>query len=109
VADAALTRVAWGVVVAEAAVLLVAGAVLLVGFRDSYGIGTGVTSLILGGFVAWLARALRAGSTWARTPVVFIQLLALPVGIGFLQVGNVAIGVVALVVAVATGLAVLAS
>lgn len=108
-ADAALTRVALGVVAVEAVALLGAGIVLIIGYGDSYGVGTGVFALLLGALVAWLGRSLGQGALWARTPVVFIQIMALPVGIGFLQAGDVGVGVAALVVAFATGLSVLAS
>ncbi len=45
----------------------------------------GVLAVAAGVGLALLARALFAGRQWARSPVVVVQLLCLPVAVGLLQ------------------------
>ena len=85
--------------VRRAAVLLVTEAVGLAGLAAVYLVG-GVTGdalsrtgallgaamfALLAGLLLLLARAVDAVRGWARSPVVVLQLLALPVGIGLAQ------------------------
>ena len=92
----------------EAVALLVVGAALAVataaGSPDNRGLSYAVAGFAVGGGVVLLllARAVDRGRGWARSPAVVLQLLALPVGVGFLQGGHWAAGVPTLLVAVAT-------
>ncbi|PRY02057.1 hypothetical protein [Allonocardiopsis opalescens] len=71
----------------------------------SAGIGFSLPLLVLavvaGAVLARVSWGLLRLNTWARTPVVLCQLLALPVGFTLVQGGQVAAGAVLLVVAVA--------
>jgi len=107
--DAALTGVAAVVVALQAAVAVVAGLVILLRGDGSYAVGTGCFAVVLGAVLGLLAWALHRGRDGARTPVLFVQLLALPIGLGILQHSSTVGGVAILVVAVATALAVLAT
>ena len=85
--------------VRRAAVLLVTEAAGLAGLAVTYVVGAvagdalsrpgallGAVLFALGaGVLVLLARAVDAVRTWARTPAVVVQLLALPVGVGLAQ------------------------
>ena len=92
----------------EAAALLVIGVAFLVatatGSPENRGLSYGVTGFaVAGGLVLLLlARAVDRRQGWARSPAVVLQLLAVPVGIGFLQGGLWAAGVPVLLFAAAT-------
>jgi hypothetical protein len=107
--DAALARVAAAVVGLQAVVAVVAGVVILVRGDGSYAAGTGTFAIVLGACLGGLAWALHRGRDWARTPVLFVQLLALPIGLGIAQHSSKPAGIAILGVAVATALAVLAT
>jgi hypothetical protein len=91
----------------EGVALLVVGIVFTVatatGSPDNRGLSFGVAGFALAGGIALLllARAIDRRQGWARSPVVVLQLLAVPVGIGFLQGGHWGIGVPILLLAVA--------
>ncbi|MDX6198417.1 MAG: hypothetical protein QOJ79_1568 [Actinomycetota bacterium] len=93
---------------AEGVALLVVGIVLVVatvgGSPDNRGLSYGVAGFALAGgaVLLLLARAVDRRQGWARSPAVVLQLLAVPVGIGFLQGGHWAVGVPVLLCAVAT-------
>jgi hypothetical protein len=92
----------------EGVVLLVVGVVFAIATAtaspDNRGLSFTVAGFALGGgaVLLLLARAVDRRQGWARSPSVVLQLLALPVGIGFLQGGHWAAGVPVLLVAVAT-------
>jgi hypothetical protein len=92
----------------EGVALLVVGVVFTVatatGSPENRGLSYGVAGFaVAGGLVLLaLARAVDRGQGWARSPAVVLQLLAGPVGIGFLQGGLWAAGVPVLLVAAAT-------
>jgi hypothetical protein len=98
----ALSRPAVLVVALQAAAAVAVGAVVLVRASDSFAVATGVMALLAGLALAGCARALRAGGRWPRGPLLTVQLLGLPIGVGLLQAGRVAIGVCVLLVAAAT-------
>jgi hypothetical protein len=50
-------------------------------------------ALLFAGLLAWLAAGLHRGRRWARSPVIFLQLLALPPGWGYLRAGQWVYGV----------------
>ena len=68
------------------------------------GLSYGVAGFAVAGGVVLLllARAVDRKQGWARSPAVVLQLLAVPVGIGFLQGGLWAAGVPVLLLAAAT-------
>ena len=92
----------------EAVVLLVVGVVFAIataaGEPDNRGLAFGVAGFAVAGGVVLLllARAIDRSQGWARSPALVLQLLALPVGIGFLQGRHWAVGVPVLLVAVVT-------
>lgn len=70
---------------------------------DRGGAATGAVVAILAGIgVVLLARAVRAHKRWARSPVIVLQILFLPVGVGLLQSGRPAYGVPVVLLPVAT-------
>ncbi|MDT4987916.1 MAG: hypothetical protein QOI74_2010, partial [Micromonosporaceae bacterium] len=71
---------------------------------DNRGLSYGVAGFAVGGgaVLMLLARAVDRRQGWARAPAGVLQLLALPVGVGFLQGGIWAAGVPLLLFAVAT-------
>jgi hypothetical protein len=88
--------------------LVVVGLVLTIatatGSPDNRGLSYGVAGFaVAGGAVLRLyARAVQRQQGWARSPAVVLQLLAVPVGIGFLQGGLWAAGVPVIALAAAT-------
>lgn len=108
--DLAITSVRRGALLlgVEGVALLVVGIVLVVatatGSPDNSGLSYGVAGFALagGGVLLLLARAVDGGRGWPRAPAVVLQLLAVPVGIGFLQGGLWAAGVPILLFAAAT-------
>jgi hypothetical protein len=92
----------------EAVALLVIGVAFVVatatGSPDNRGLSYGVAGFAVAGGVVLLllARAVDRRQGWARSPAVVLQLLAVPVGIGFLQGGLWAAGVPVLLLAAAT-------
>jgi peptidoglycan/LPS O-acetylase OafA/YrhL len=84
-------RVAAALVVVEGLLLVAAGVLLLV--RTVTGtpndVGTAIflaaLALAVGVLLAWVGRPFARGRRWARSPIVVVQLLALPVGVGFVQ------------------------
>jgi hypothetical protein len=116
VSAASLVAVERATAVRRAALLLaVEGLVLVVvGFVDAVATVTGSpTNRALsygvagfavggGGVLLLLAREVDRRKGWARSPAIVLQLLCLPVGIGFLQGGIWLAGVPVLLVAVAT-------
>lgn len=66
---------------------------------------TGVAVLVTGLTVGLLAKALRAARPWARSPVVVIELLIVPVAIPLVQAGLELVGTAMLASAVAELLA----
>ena len=92
----------------EGAALLVVGIVLAVltaaGSPENRGLSFGVAGFAVAGaaVLLLLARAVDRRQGWARSPAVVLQLLAVPVGIGFLQGRVWAAGVPILLVAAAT-------
>jgi hypothetical protein len=106
VSPAAGLRVAAGLVFLEGLALMAAGAWLLVqtvaGSPDSLGTALflALLAVAVGVAVAWLSRLLLRGQRWARSPVVVVQLLALPVGAGLVQGARYPYAVVDLALAV---------
>jgi hypothetical protein len=92
----------------EGVSLVVVGVVLTIatanGSPHNRGLSYGVAGFAVGGGAVLLlfARAVQRQQGWARSPAVVLQLLAVPVGIGFLQGGLWAAGVPVLVLAAAT-------
>ena len=92
----------------EGVALGVVGIVLAVatatGTPDNRGLSFGVAGFAVAGgaVLVLLARAIDHRRGWARSPAVVLQLLAFPVGIGFLQGGHWVPGVPVLGVAAAT-------
>jgi hypothetical protein len=74
------------------------------GSPTNRGLSYGVAGFAIGGgcVLVVLARAIVRRRGWARSPAIVLQLLGLPVGIGFLQGGVWAAGVPVLLVAVLT-------
>ena len=108
--ELAITAVRRGAVLlgVEAVALLVIGVAFVVatatGSPDNRGLSYGVAGFAVAGGVVLLllARAVDRRQGWARSPAVVLQLLAVPVGIGFLQGGLWAAGVPVLLLAAAT-------
>jgi hypothetical protein len=96
-----------GLLVVEGVALLAAG--LWLGVRslgddasDRAGAATGgVVALLAGIGVLLLARATLARKRWARSPVIVLQILFLPVGVGLVQSGRPGYGVPVIVLPVA--------
>jgi hypothetical protein len=92
----------------EGVALLVVGIVFVfataTGSPENRGLSYGVAGFAVGGGVVLLllARAVDRQQGWARSPAAVLQLLAVPVGIGFLQGGLWAAGVPVLLFAAAT-------
>jgi hypothetical protein len=92
----------------EGVALLVLGIIFTVatatGSPENRGLSYGVAGFAVAGgaVLLLLARAVDRRQGWARSPAVVLQLLAVPVGIGFLQGGHWAAGVPILLVAAAT-------
>jgi len=97
-------RVLVAVLLVEATALVVLGvgyAVLSVTGSPENLLGAELAAafaVVAGGVTGLLARAVSAGRSWARTPAVLINLLALPVAVGLLQGGVWAVGVPLLLV-----------
>lgn len=89
---------------ALAVVSVVFGVAVLVGHPNDR--STALFSAALGLFAAalllGLARPLRRARRFARTPIVLLDLLALPVGVGLAQAGRAAYAAVVLLLALAT-------
>jgi hypothetical protein len=108
--EPAITAVRRGAVLlaVEGVALLVLGIVFTVatatGSPENRGLSYGVAGFAVAGgaVLLLLARAVDRRQGWARSPAVVLQLLAVPVGIGFLQGGHWAAGVPILLVAAAT-------
>ena len=108
--ESAITAVRRGALLLafEGAVLLVVGVAVAIataaGSPENRGLSYGVAGFALAGgaVLLLLARAVDRQQGWARSPAVVLQLLAVPVGIGFLQGGHWAAGVPILVFAAAT-------
>jgi hypothetical protein len=108
--EPAITVVRRGAVLlaVEGVALLVVGIVFVVatatGSPENRGLSYGVAGFALAGgaVLLLLARAVDRRQGWARSPAVVLQLLAVPVGIGFLQGGLWAAGVPLLLFAAAT-------
>jgi hypothetical protein len=107
--EPAITAVRRGAVLLalEGAALLVVGVVFVVatatGSPDNRGLSYGVAGFALAGgaVLLLLGRAVGRQQGWARSPAVVLQLLAVPVGIGFLQGGLWFVGVPILLLAAA--------
>jgi hypothetical protein len=108
--EPAITAVRRGAVLlaVEGVALVVVGIAVAIasgaGSPDNRGLSFGVAGFALAGGVVLLllGRAVDRRQGWARSPAVVFQLLALPVGIGFLQGGHWGVGVPILLVAVVT-------
>ena len=93
---------------AEGMVLLVVGVAVAIataaGSPENRGLSYGVAGFALAGgaVLLLLARAVDRRQGWARSPAVVLQLLSVPVGVGFLQGGHWGVGVPILLVAAAT-------
>jgi hypothetical protein len=93
---------------AEGLVLVAVGVVdaaaTVTGSPANRGLSYGVAGFAVGGGVVLLllARAIDGRRGWARSPSIVLQLLCLPVGIGFLQGGIWAAGVPVLLLALTT-------
>ncbi|MDT7571725.1 MAG: hypothetical protein QOE05_1899 [Actinomycetota bacterium] len=103
----AVRRAALLLAVEGIALLVVAVALLVAtatGSPDNRGLSYGVAGFALAGgaVLLLLGRAVDRRQGWARSPAVVLQLLAGPVGIGFLQGGHWAAGVPILICAAAT-------
>jgi hypothetical protein len=92
----------------EGVALLVVAVVLTIatatGSPENRGLSYGVAGFAVAGgaVLLLLARAVDRRRGWARSPAVVLQLLAVPVGIGFLQGGLWFAGVPVLLFAAAT-------
>jgi hypothetical protein len=92
----------------EAIALLVAGLWLAVrslgsDVNDRAGGETGAVVAIIAGLgLLFLARATLARKRWARSPVIVLQILCLPVGWGLLQSGRPGYGVPVIIVPIVT-------
>ena len=97
-----------GLLAVEGIALVVAG--LWLGVRslsndvsDRAGGETGaVVAILVGVGTLFLARAMLARKRWARSPVIVLQILFLPVGWGLMQSGRPAFGVPVIVIPLAT-------
>jgi len=70
---------------------------------DRGGAATGaVVAVLVGIVILALARGMLARKRWARSPVIVLQILFLPVGVGLLQSGRPAYGVPVILLPVAT-------
>ena len=70
---------------------------------DRAGAATGaVVAILVGAAVLYLARAVRARKRWPRSPVIVLQILFLPVGVGLLQSGRPDWGVPVVLLPLAT-------
>jgi hypothetical protein len=70
---------------------------------DRGGAATGaVVAVLVGIAILALARAMLARKRWARSPVIVLQILFLPVGVGLLQSGHFGYGVPVVLLPVAT-------
>jgi hypothetical protein len=97
--SATSTRAAGLTVAVEGVALTVGGCVLLVlaatGRPHSRAVAlfAGALALVGGLLLVLLARGLSSARRWARTPVLLLNLLAVPIGIGLVQAGRLAVGV----------------
>jgi hypothetical protein len=100
---------------AGAALLAVEGVALLIsgvwlGVRslgddvsDRAGGETGaIVAILVGAAILFLARAVLARKRWPRSPVIVLQILFLPVGVGLLQSGRPGFGVPLILLPIAT-------
>ena len=70
---------------------------------DRAGAATGAIVAILAGVaILFLARAVLARKRWPRSPVIVLQILFVPVGIGLLQSGKPGFGVPVVLIPLAT-------
>ncbi|MGI8869320.1 MAG: hypothetical protein ACR2F6_10845 [Mycobacteriales bacterium] len=119
---AAPARAGWGVVRAapwtlqgvlaiatlEALALLAAAGYLLEGTVEDHpthasaALGAAAFALLGAGLIGWLAYAVLSRRLWARTPLVVLQLVFIPVGFSIgVQAGRTAYGVPILVLTIA--------
>jgi hypothetical protein len=61
-----------------------------------------IVAILVGVGILFLARAMLARKRWARSPVIVLQILFLPVGWGLLQSGRTGYGVPMIVIPLAT-------
>jgi hypothetical protein len=65
------------------------------------GVTGAIVAILAGVAILFLARAVLARKRWARSPVIVLQILLLPVGVGLLQSGRPGYGVPVILLPVA--------
>lgn len=81
-----------GAVLAGFGVLLAIETVVSRPASVSNALAVTVVAVGAGLLLGWLARALFRLRTWARTPVVVLELVSLPVGVTMMQAGRPLVG-----------------